>query len=395
MAKENVININNCFIKLIKYCETEKYKGYDPFDGLNSNIFHILPFLKKSGLFKLFWIQFFKRSPLNFRNIAGIKKEYNPKGLGLFLSSYCNLYKINPSKDNLDKINLFITEILQCNSKGNSASCWGYNFDWQSKAFFQPKGTPSVVVTSFIACALLDAYEITRDEKLLNIAQSACDFILNDLYRTYDKDGDFAFSYSPLDKTQVFNASLLGVRLLCRTSVYTKESTLIEESRKAVSFVCKHQKKNGSWTYSPLPFHDWIDNFHTGYNLECIYSYQSISGDNSFQENLKKGLDYYLKTFFDGSGLPKYYSHSKYPIDIHTSAQLVVSLSKMGLLLKYEKLVEKVLLWSFDNMFDQKLGYFYYQKNKYYTIKIPYMRWTQAWIFLAMSHYLLFIKEEK
>lgn len=376
------------------YCEKESYMGYDPYDGLNSNMFKILPFLKKYRLFKLLWIQFFKRSPINFRYFAGIKKEYNPKGLGLFLSSYCNLYKINPSKKNLDKINLFITEILQCNSEGYSTSCWGYNFDWQSKAFYQPKGTPSIVVTSFVACALLDAYEITRDEKLLTKARSACNFILNNLNRTYDKDGDFSFSYSPFDNTQVFNASLLGVRLLCRTYVYTKEPILIEESRKAVSFVCKHQRENGSWTYSPLNFHRWVDNFHTGYNLECIYSYQTIARDNSFQVNLEKGIDFYINTFFEDSGLPKYYSNSKYPIDMHSSAQLIVTLSKMDRISQHKELVEKVLTWSFDNMFDQKLGHFYYQKSKYFTIKIPYMRWTQAWIFLAMSHYQLFLKKE-
>lgn len=383
------------FLKLKNYCEKESYKGYDPFDGLNSKIFSKLLYLKKFKLFQLFWIQFFKRCPINFRTMVGIKKEYNPKGLGLFLSGYCNLYKIDPSKDNFNRINFLIEEIKQCKSKGYSSDCWGYNFDWQAKAFFQPKGTPSVVVTSFIACALLDAFEENRDEVLLKSARSACDFILNDLNRTYNKDGDFSFSYSPLDATQVFNASLLGVRLLSRTYFHTKESILIEESRKAVSFVCKLQQENGAWAYSPLPFHTWIDNFHTGYNLECIYTYQSISGDNSFQENLRKGLDYYINIFFEYSGLPKYYSNSKYPIDMHTSAQLIVTLSKMNLLAHNKDLADKVLAWSFENMFNQKRGYFYYYKEKYFTIKIPYMRWTQAWMFLGLSHYLLLIEEEK
>lgn len=387
--------IEETFAKLENYCEKESFRGYDPFDGLNSQIFNKLPYLKKFGLFRLIWIQFFKRSPINFRTIAGIKKEYNPKGLGLFLSGYCNLYQIDPSKKILDQINFLIEEIKHCKSKAYSGDCWGYNFDWQAKAFFQPKGTPSVVVTSFIACALLDAYELNKEEELLKSARSACDFVLNDLNRTYDTDKDFAFSYSPLDSTQVFNASLLGARLLCRTYFHTKEPILIEESRKAVSFVCKHQQESGAWAYSPLPFHTWIDNFHTGYNLECIHTYQSISGDHSFQENLRNGMDYYIHTFFEDSGLPKYYSNSRYPIDMHTSAQLIVTLSKMDLLEQNKDLADKVLSWSFENMFDQKRGYFYYYKEKYFTIKIPYMRWTQAWMFLGLSHYQLFIKGTK
>jgi len=381
--------IEETFSKLEDYCQKESFKGYDPFDGLNSKVFNVFPVLKKNIFIKLVWIQFFKRCPINFRNIVGIKKELNPKGIGLFLSGYCNLYKINPSIKKLEQINFFIEEIKNCKSKGYSGDCWGYNFDWQAKAFFQPKGTPSVVVTSFIACALLDAYEINKDVELLKSARSACDFVLNDLNRTFDKDGDFSFSYSPLDQTQVFNASLLGARLLCRTYLHTKETILIDESQKVVSFACKHQQENGAWAYSPLPFHAWIDNFHTGYILECIHTYQSISGNDSFQKNLNNGFHYYVNTFFEDCGLPKYYSDSKYPIDMHTSAQLIVTLSKMNLLVQYKNLVDKVLSWSFEKMFNQRKGFFYYYREKYITIKIPYMRWTQAWMFYAMSIYLI------
>jgi hypothetical protein len=381
--------IKERFNKLEEYCRLENYKGFDPFDGLNSKLFDFLPSLRKNSLFKLLWIQFFKRSPINFRKIAGIKKEYNPKGLGLFLSAYCNLYKSNPNQEILDKIYFFIDQLEKCQSTGYSGACWGYNFDWQSKAFFQPKGTPSIVVTSFIGCALVDAYELTRNEKLLEKARSACDFILKDLNRTYDKEGDFSFSYSPLDKTQVFNASLLGARLLSRTYAYTKEPHMLEESKKAVSFVCKNQQTSGAWSYSPLPFHQWIDNFHTGYNLECIFTYQSVSDDKSFQNQLEKGLEYYLDTFFEDSGIPKYYSNSKYPVDMHTTAQLIVTLSKMNLLLQHKELVDNVISWSFNNMYDAEKGCFYYYKEKYFKIKIPYMRWTQAWMFLGFTHYLL------
>lgn len=381
--------IEKRFNELEKYCKSEAFKGYDPFDGLNSKLFDYLPFLRRNSLFKLIWIQFFKRSPFNFRKIAGIKKEYNPKGLGLFLSAYCNLYSINQNHENLNQILFFIEQLNLCQSRGYSGACWGYNFDWQSKAFFQAKGTPSVVVTSFVGCALLDAYEQIHDEELLEKARSACDFILTDLNRTYDKDGDFSFSYSPTDQTQVFNASLLGSRLLCRTYLHTREPVLLEESKKVVSYVCKYQQENGAWSYSPLSFHKWIDNFHTGFNLECIYTYQSISGDNAFQCQLEKGLEYYLDTFFGDSGLPKYYSNSRYPIDMHTTAQLIVTLSKMNLLAQKKELANKVISWSFKNMYDEKKGYFYYYKEKYFNIKIPYMRWTQAWMLLGLSHYLL------
>lgn len=39
-------------------------------------------------------IQGFKRCPFNMRRMAFVPKEYNAKGIGLFLSGYCNLYKV-------------------------------------------------------------------------------------------------------------------------------------------------------------------------------------------------------------------------------------------------------------------------------------------------------------
>ena len=86
-----------------------------------------------------------------------------------------------------------------------------------------PKNTPTVVSTSFIANGFLDAYEITSEERFLKIARSACDFVINDLNRTYDENGNYCFSYSPLDSTVVYNASLLGSRLLARVYGFTRE----------------------------------------------------------------------------------------------------------------------------------------------------------------------------
>jgi len=380
--------IRNSFFKLKAYCEAESFKGYDPYDGLNSSLFQAIPFISKNRISRLIWIQSFKRSPINLRRITGIKKDYNPKALALFLSGYCNLFKLFPEEEYLEKINFFVLKISELKNIDWSGTCWGYNFDWQAKAFFQPKYTPTVVATTFIGSALLDAYEITKDEQLLAKARSACDFILKDLNRTYDNNGNFAFSYSPLDKSIVYNASLLGSRLLARVYSFTHEEELKTAAKKSVSFCCENQKEDGSWSYGAQSFHKWIDNFHTGYNLECIADYMKFSGDQEYEKYLIKGLEYYLKTFFTEKGIPKYYHNSVYPIDIHASAQLVITMAKLTKFKEQQALIEKVLLWTVKHMQNKK-GYFYYQSNKYFLSKISYMRWTQAWMFYAMSEYLL------
>lgn len=376
------------FKELTAFCEAEEFKGYDPYDGLNSRLFQKMPFIPKSRFMRLVWIQFFKRSPINFRKMVGVKKEYNPKALGLFLSGYCNLYKTDGNPSHLEKMQLFIEQIYQTISKGYSGACWGYNFDWEARAFFQPKGMPTVVASSFIANALLDAYDITGEAKLLSTARSTCDFMLKDLNRTYDEKGNFSFSYSPLDKSVVFNASLLGSRLLARVYAYTKEQILADEAKRSVVFCCDYQQENGAWAYGTLPFHQWIDNFHTGYNLECIDDYMRYTGDQSFKKYTEKGFDYYINTFFTEEGIPKYYSNSIYPVDIHAPSQLIITVKKMGKTASAGDVVDRVINWSIDNMQDKK-GYFYYQVNKYFTSRIPYMRWSQAWMFYAFSVYFL------
>jgi rhamnogalacturonyl hydrolase YesR len=375
------------FEKLRMYCEHEEFKGYDPYDGLNGRLFQSLPIVRKSRLARLAWIQFFKRSPINFRPIAGVAKDYNPKAMGLFLSGYCQLYLAEPKQEYLQKIDFFIREIRKSVSIGYSGACWGYNFDWQARAFYQPKFTPTVVASVFIASALLDAYAIKKDVSLLEMAKSTCNFILKDLNRTFDEDGNFAFSYSPLDKSVVFNASLLGSRLLSRVYTFTGEKALLYEAKKSIEYCCRYQQEDGSWAYGILPFHQWIDNFHTGYNLECISDYAKFSGDQAYEGNLNRGLEYYINTFFTSEGISKYFSNYAYPIDIHAPAQLIITLSKLGISEKYKHLIESVLLWTIQHMQSGE-GYFYYQINKYFSSRISYIRWAQAWMFYALSTHL-------
>jgi rhamnogalacturonyl hydrolase YesR len=375
------------FSHLRDYCEQEEFKGYDPYDGLNSRLFNAIPVVSKNRIARLAWIQTFKRSPVNLRKVTGVKKEHNPKALGLFLSGYCNLYTCEAKEEYLDKIYFFAAKLQELQSTKWSGACWGYNFDWQARAFFQPKHTPTVVASVFIASALLDAYEITKEPTLLKTARSTCNFILKDLNRTEDRKGNFAFSYSPLDNSVVYNASLLGSRLLARVYSFTKESILIEAAKKSVEFCCSYQKEDGSWGYGTLPFHQWIDNFHTGYNLECIEDYMKFSGDRSYSNQVAKGFDYYINTFFTTEGIPKYYNNSVYPIDIHAPAQMVITIVKLGKFAGQKEVVDKVLHWTIQHMQSGK-GYFYYQVNKYFSSKISYMRWAQAWMFYALSTYI-------
>lgn len=390
----------NSFRLLKEYCENEGFKGWDPYDGLNSKVFQALPFLKKSAICRLVVIQGFKRCPVNLRRLALVPKEYNAKGIGLFLSGYCNLYnavKANPklaeslgSPDSLkSRINELAELLISLQSKGYSGACWGYNFDWQARRLFLfPKFTPTVVASNFCATALMEAYEITREKRFLEIALSAAHFVINDLHRTEYKDG-FLFSYSPLQGNDtVFNASLLGSRLLSFCYKYTGNEEYCELAEQSIKACCSGQKPNGAWVYGMLPVQSWVDSFHTGYNLDALIAYQELTGDNKYRKYIEKGFEYYIQNFFEANGMPKYYDNRTHPIDIHCPGQLLVTLARLHKIEEYKEIAEKVIDWTIRNMQDRK-GYFYYQLKPGISSKISYMRWSNAFIFNAMSHYLL------
>lgn len=385
---------------LKNYCESEHFKGWDPYDGLNSRIFQALPFFKKSALCRLIVIQGFKRCPLNLRRIALVPKEYNAKGIGLFLQGYCNLYKavdadsalsssLGDKEHILKQVNELAELLIRLQSKGYSGACWGYNFDWQARRLFLfPKYTPTVVATNFCATALIDAYEVTGNKIYLDVALTAADFVIKDLHRTKLNDG-FLFSYSPLEGNDtVFNASLLGSKLLSYCYHYTKNEEYKTLARLSVDACCSAQNPDGSWVYGMLPVQSWIDSFHTGYNLDGLIAYQENTGDMSYRQYIEKGFDYYIKNFFEADGCPKYYNDKKYPIDIHCPGQLFVTLYRMNRFNENSNLAEKVLAWTVGNMQDKK-GYFYYQLKPGISSKIPYMRWSNAFMFNALSYYIL------
>jgi hypothetical protein len=64
---------------------------------------------------------------------------------------------------------------------------------------------------------------------------------------------------------------------------------------------------------------------------------------------------------------------------------VIITFSKLGEYREeYQKLAETIALWTTKHM-QHSSGHFYYQVHPHYKIKIPYMRWSQAWMMLAFT----------
>ncbi len=363
--------------------ESCDYAGYDPYDALNSPIIHWLAL--RSRLAGMTATQFLRRCPLNFRPILGVRRGHNPKGLGLFLWGYVKLHRIGKQECYLERIRYLLDLLERLKSSGYSGNCWGYNFDWRSRAFYVPKFTPTVVNSAFIGHALLDAYEHAGVARALDMAVSIKDFFLNDLNRMPD-GASFCFSYTPLDHYAVHNANLLGASLLIRLAGVTGDASLRDPALSALAYSMKYQRPDGSWPYAERSGSGWIDSFHTGFNLQAIRCFLETGASPEYRSAYLKGVQYYADNFFLEDGTPKYYSDATYPIDIHSPAQAICFFAGQGM--EYSDLVDRVAGWMLRNMYDGR-GHFYFRKGRFFTNRIYYMRWSQAWAFHALTEYLL------
>ena len=378
--------------KLDAWIEQEAYKGYEPHDALNSHLLHWLG--SKNRLLGIAFLQTLRKCPVNLRPIAGIKKDCSPKGMGLFLASYIRKYQLYRREEHL-KIVRFLTDWLKANSiQGYSGYCWGHNFDWPNRAFYVKKGTPTIVNTAYIASAFFDEFDCFHNDECLAIGRSCCDFILKDLNVSQDESG-LCFSYTPLDERYVYNASLLGAALLARAYRYTREPELLDAAEKATRFVVHHQLFDGSWAYGESKFDGWVDNFHTGFILVSLNDFMHYSGTDEFLLNLERGYRFYKDNFFLSGGVPKYYPNRVYPVDIHSLAQAILTFLRLSKIdPEALQLAHKVALWGIENMQDET-GHFYYQIHRLYRIKIPYIRWGQAWMQRAMTELLMNIEKKR
>lgn len=383
--REELTTIQEITRKLLAYCRTNQWVGYDPYDALNSRVFKALPFLN-FDLARLAFTQGVKRCPINIRPLLLVTKTPNSKGIALFLSAFSKLSKIGLVDGEMD-IGPMANMLLALRSPNVHYSCWGYNFDWQSRFVLVPKEMPNIICSTFAANALLDAHGQSHNAQWLDAAQSTADFILKVLFQREGSSKTF-FSYTPLTEGPIHNANLFGAALLCRISRLCGRDTYLGPALDAARYSVSKQHEDGSWTYGEISSHRWMDNFHTGFNLVALRRVSEFVGTSEFDPVIRRGLEFYKKHFFREDGAPRYYHDATYPIDIHSVAQSVITLIELKDFSEANiPLAHSVLNWGLRNMWDRK-GLFYFQKLPHYVVRIPFMRWSQAWMLLALSTYL-------
>jgi rhamnogalacturonyl hydrolase YesR len=391
MANTNASRqIRESLLKLDDWSTQAQWKGYDTFDGLSSPLAPIFSF--GNPFMKRVWQQGVRRFPMNIRPLLGIKPSNSSKGMGFFAQGYLHLYQTTGDKKYLAKMHSCLEWLIKNRCPQFKGYAWGNHFDYESRSGRIAPGTPTVVWTSLIGHAFLDAYDALQEERYLEVARGIAEFTSNELGHIATSHGDICISYTPTPEGKpiqgeygIHNSNILGAGFLARLNSHSPKPIYLELAEKGVKFTIRDQMPNGAWNYGNHPKWAWVDSFHTGYNLEALDHYIRWKNDKTFLPELKKGYTFFVETFFEADGTPRYYDYKTRPLDIQCASQAIETLVNLRDL--HPRSIEtaiSVAQWTINNMQD-RTGYFYYRKYPVLTNKTPTLHWGQATMFAALA----------
>lgn len=364
-----------------KWVEDHNYKAYDPGDGDLSflrNLTFNTHFLRRALTAVVL------RVPFNIRPWIGISPHTSTKGMGYMGWGYVKMYKLTGEEEFRRRAEHCFGWLIANRSHGQKYLCWGNHFTFSTRAGTIPRYTPTIVWSSLIGFAFLEAYEVLKKQEYLDVVVSTAKWVKT-LPRERTDRGT-CLSYVPFKQSSIHNSNLLGGALLARVAAYTKDSESLELAREAMLYSCARQNDDGAWYYGDADHYHWIDNFHTGYNLDCLKRYLTSTGNREFESNQRRGFQYLKENFFEPDGLPKYYHDRRGPVDIQCAAQAIDTLSYFSAEDPESlALASKVARWTIDNM-QASDGHFYYRDLGWKKIKVPMFHWAQGTMFKALAH---------
>ena len=374
--------VHDALVRLETWIERSEWKAYDAFDGLSSPY---APFVHRGHpLLKQVWQQAVRRFPVNLRPWLRIEPRMSTKAMGFFAQGYLRMHQAQGNPEHLDHARACLQWLIEHPGAGHRGYGWGNHFDYQSRGGNIPPGTPTIVWTGLIAHAFLDAYEALGERRYAEIARGACDFVLDELGWMEQDDG-VCLRYYPGADIVIHNANMIGASLLARASALAPNDRYREIAERALRFTLRHQRNDGAWYYGVGPRWAWIDSFHTGYVLEALHTFCRYTGDGTYEDSLRRGYAFFVETFFEADGTPRYYDTKTRPIDIQCASQGIQTL--VTLRASHPRSLEtalRVARWTIAHMQDPT-GYFYYRKYRSITNTTPTLHWGQATMFAALA----------
>jgi polysaccharide biosynthesis protein VpsJ len=351
------------------------YAGWDPFDGLNSQLFASTP-LKAWPLARLCWTQLFKRLPVNMRKVALVTKSANPVTIALAAEIKRRQGDDKGAFELVEKLLAMATA-----SKDPAAFGWGYPFPWQAKAFYVERHEPNIIATAYSLRELANwQHQLAAQDAIIR----ACAHIAKQFSRRAAGRGRY-IAYVERSDAVVHNANLWGAHSLALGGAIANNSAWLELAQDAAQFSLAAQRADGSWAYGEASHHQFTDGFHTGYVLEALQRMAHILPGLAAKTQIKSGFDFYLNNLLEGDGTAKYYAENRFPIDANAAAQAIITLDILQAPDDRRDVTFRIMQAAIKNLWLEERGYFAYQRSAGFINCIEYPRWTQIWMALALQ----------
>lgn len=358
--------------------ERGNFVGWDPYDALAS------PALRAVGrtpVLRQVAIQGVKAVPFNPRRLLGVPATENSKALALFVSAYARLARLEP-EGRFAGVALALAERLEGRAlpTGEGSAGWGYPFDVQTRWGYYPRTRPNAVATSFAAHALMDVEAIAPPGRFAAAVDAALEYAGSRLL--VEEGEDAFFAYYQGSRAPIHNASLLVA------SVYARRGRGAD-ALPALRYTLARQRPDGSWPYGEESGVEWVDGYHTAFILWSLGRAIEAGADpDASSRALAGALDFFLDRLVDPDGAVRASPGSRYPVDIHSCASSVWALADLRSRdTRALAASDRILGWTLANM-RRDDGRFAFQKRRLFRASVPYTRWSDGHMLLALSEYL-------
>lgn len=354
--------------------ERSDFVGWDPYDALASPG---IRWVARASILRQAAIQGLKAVPFNPRRLLGVPMAENAKALALFISAYSRLARLQP-EGRFASLALALAERLERHAiRDGEAVGWSYPFDVQTRWGYYSRKQPNAVVTSFAAHALMDIEELAPPGRFSAEIEGALEFARSRLLSKAGQEAFFAY-YEGSD-VPIHNASLLVASAFARRGRG-------EEAVPALRYSLARQRSDGSWPYGEHAELGWVDGYHAAFILWSLGRAVSAGAEPDASGALANAMDFFLEHLVDPDGAVRASPGARYPIDIHSCASSAWALSALRGPRALET-ADRILGWSLDHM-RRDDGRFAFQQRRFFRASVPYTRWSDGHMLLALSEFL-------
>jgi hypothetical protein len=334
-----------------------------------------------------------------------VKKDRYPTADAQVALAYLNLYdcgRLSSSGPRLRTAEFWLTkarnladDLTRSGVSEYGGLGWGYPFDWQNVHGLIPRNTPHITATPYAYETFARLFDVTGEHRYEGIARLAADFTFNGIVDTPTGRGGAAASYTPNDATKVVNASAYRAFVLLDAAHRFGVKDFRAKALQNVRFILDSQRADGAWLYAvDDPSQAFIDHFHTCFVLKNLYKSNRYLESGEIDASIARGYQWYREALFDSADAPKVFAIAPRLELVTSEMYSYAEAITLGVLLRKRfpdayALAQKLCARLMER----------YQLPEGYWItrvyrggvrhKLPFLRWPQAQLFLAISNVLI------